>query len=460
MRDRTRSLYAPHALLPGGWASEVLLTWDDAGTLTGVNAAAAPAADAPRAAGVLVPGMPNLHSHAFQRVFAGLAEHRGAHGDDSFWTWRDLMYRVANAVLPDQLEAIATQLYVEMLRAGYTSVCEFHYLHHDAQGRPCTDPAEMSLRLIAAARRAGIGITLLPVLYQHAGFGAQPARAEQRRFINSTDALLRIVERARAHGARVGIAPHSLRAVGPQALQQVVAAIHAIDASAPIHIHIAEQQQEVRDCLAWSGTRPVAWLLANAPVDARWCLVHATYIDDAERRALAASGAVAGLCPTTEANLGDGIFDAAAYEAAHGAWGFGSDSHASVCPFEELRLLEYTQRLARQQRNVLGSAAHPQVADHLWLRAVQGGAQASGRAVGGLAVGQQADFVALHDDGAFAGLDPSQLLASHVFASHGRHPVRAVWVAGRQHLRDGAHALDRVACADFVNARTELLGRI
>jgi formimidoylglutamate deiminase len=460
MSDRTRSLYAAHALLPSGWASDVMLTWDDAGALTDVSTAAAPAADVPHAAGVLVPGMPNLHSHAFQRVFAGLTEHRGAHGDDSFWTWRDLMYRVANAVSPDQLEAIATQLYVEMLHAGYTSVCEFHYLHHDPQGRPYADPAEMALRLIAAARRAGIGITLLPVLYQQAGFGAQAARAEQRRFVNSTDALLDIAARVRAHGARVGVAPHSLRAVGPQALQQVVAGVHALDASAPVHIHIAEQPQEVRDCIAWSGQRPVAWLLANAPVDARWCLVHATHIDDAERRALAASGAVAGLCLTTEANLGDGIFDAAAYEDAHGAWGIGSDSHASVSAAEELRLLEYTQRLVRQQRNVLGSAAHPQGADHLWLRAVAGGAQASGRAIGGLAIGAQADFVVLGDGDALAGLAPPQVLASHVFANHGRHAVRDVWVAGRRQIRDGAHALDRVACAHFVNARTELLGRI
>jgi formimidoylglutamate deiminase len=458
--DTTRRLFAPHALLPHGWARDVLLAWNDAGTLTEVRVAATAAEGVPRVTGVLVPGLPNLHSHAFQRVFAGLAEHRGAHGDDSFWTWRDLMYRVANAVSPDQLEAIATQLYVEMLRTGYSSVCEFHYLHHDAQGERYAEPAEMALRLLAAARRAGIGITLLPVLYQHAGFGAQPARADQRRFINTTDALLGIVERARTHGARVGVAPHSLRAVGPQALHEVVSGVRAIDASAPIHLHIAEQQREVRDCIAWSGARPVAWLLAHAPVDAHWCLVHATHIDGAERRALAASGAVAGLCPSTEANLGDGVFDAAAYEAANGAWGIGSDSHASVDPFAELRLLEYTQRLAQQRRNVLASAEHPQVADQLWLRAVQGGAQASGRAIGGLAVGQQADFVALHDDGALAGLAPAQLLASHLFANHGRRAVRDAWVAGQHAIRDGAHVLDRVACEHFVAARTELLGRI
>ena len=457
--DTATRLFAAHALLPQGWAADVLLAWDGAGALVEVRPGAAAPADVPRAAGVLVPGMPNLHSHAFQRAFAGLSEYRGAgHADDSFWTWRDLMYRAANAISPEQLEAIATQLYIEMLHAGYTSVCEFHYLHHDAQGRPFADPAEMSLRLLAAAHNAGIGITLLPVLYQDAGFGRLPARADQRRFVNRVDALLRIVERVRAQGAWVGVAPHSLRAVGPGALRNVVAGLHAIDASAPVHIHIAEQQQEVQDCIAWSGgQRPVAWLLAHADVDARWCLVHATHIDDAERAGLAASGAIAGLCPSTEANLGDGVFDAVGYA---GAWGIGSDSHASVSVAAELQLLEYTQRLARQRRNVLASAAHPQVAEHLWLGAVAGGAQASGRAIHGLAVGQQADFVALDSAGTLAGLAPSQVLASHVFAQHGRTAVRDVWVAGRQRIGDHVHALDAAACARFVAARGQLLNAV
>ena len=288
--DPPRRLHAAHALLPEGWARDVLLVWDGAGTLTAVSAETPAPTDAPRAAGVLLPGLPNLHSHAFQRAFAGLAEYRGDRNDasteacteastddsadsaDSFWTWRDLMYRFALAISPDQLEAVATQLYIEMLQAGYTAVCEFHYLHHDPRGRPYADPAEMALRLLAAARHAGIGITLLPVLYQHAGFGGQPPRADQRRFVNGPDALLDIARRLRAQGAAVGVAPHSLRAVAPQALREVVAGLHAIDANAPVHIHIAEQQQEVDDCLAWSGQRPVAWLLAKLPVDARWCL--------------------------------------------------------------------------------------------------------------------------------------------------------------------------------------------
>jgi formimidoylglutamate deiminase len=456
--DSPNRLFASHALLPQGWARDVLLTWNDAGTLTGVTSDTAPSG-APNATGMLVPGMPNLHSHAFQRAFAGLSEYRSSTGGDSFWTWRDLMYRFALAISPDQLEAIATQLYVEMLQAGYTAVCEFHYLHHDPAGHAYAEPAEMSMRLVSAARRAGIGLTLLPVLYQSAGFDGQPPRDDQRRFINSTDALLDIVSRLRARGVAVGVAPHSLRAVGPQALGDIVSGMHTIDQHAPIHLHIAEQQQEVDEGLQALGARPVEWLLANAPVDARWCLVHATHLDTSELHGIARSGAVAGLCPATEANLGDGIFRAAEYIAARGAWGIGSDSHASVGAGEELRSLEYSQRLAHLQRNVLASADHPQIADHLWLGAVAGGARASGRPIGGFKVGQQADIVALAEP-TLDGLTPARTLASHVFASHGRNAVRDVWVAGRQHVREGAHAIERTACDHFVAARRALMNEV
>ncbi len=455
------ALFADHALLPGGWARDVLLRWDASGALTAVTPGSSSPPDVPRANGAVLPGMPNLHSHAFQRAFAGLSEYRSAEvtdpAADSFWTWRALMYRFARDLGPDQLEAIATQLYIEMLRAGYTAVCEFHYLHHAPDGQRYADPAEMSTRLLAAAQRAGIGITLLPVLYQDAGFGGSAPRPEQRRYLNSVDGLLDLVQRSRAHGARVGIAPHSLRAVGPQALRELLAGLRSIDDSAPIHLHIAEQQQEVDDCIAWSGQRPVAWLLANAPVDARWCLVHATHLDDAERAALAASGAVAGLCPTTEANLGDGVFPAAAYLGAGGAWGIGSDSHISVDAAEELRLLEYTQRLAQQRRNVLVGERQRHVADHLWLGAVAGGAQASGRAIRGLAVGERADLVVLDGSGVLAGLPPAQALASHVFANSGRSAVRDVFVAGVQRVQDGAHALQDAASRQFVATRSALL---
>lgn len=461
-------LFAPQALLPAGWADNVLLAWDAQGRLVEVATGVTPDAHVERAAGAVVPGMPNLHSHAFQRGFAGLTEVRGVASDDdpaggdSFWSWRTLMYRFALRLSPDTLEAIATQLYVEMLRAGYTSVCEFHYVHHDPDGRPYADRAEMSLRLLRAARKVGIGMTLLPVLYQTAGFGARPAQADQRRFLHETDAMLALLQRLAPecahHGARLGLAPHSLRAVPPDSLRHAVSGLHAMDPGAPVHIHIAEQQREVDDCLAWSGTRPVAWLLDHAPVDHRWCLVHATHMDWDERRRLAHSGAVAGICPTTEANLGDGVFEAAPYLAQHGAWGIGSDSHASVSVAEELRTFEYGQRLGLQRRNVLASEAHPQVADRLWLDAVAGGARATGRAVAGLTVGQQADFLVL--DGAspaLAGLDGPQSLAVHVFASHGHETLAEVRTAGVRRVQHGQHPLQAESGRLFAAARASLL---
>jgi len=446
------TLFADHALLPGGWAADVQLEWDESGALRRVEPGASKPKDVECAPGPIVPGIPNLHSHAFQRAFAGLTEYRGP-GADSFWTWRDRMYGFALAISPEQLEDIATQLYIEMLRAGYTAVCEFHYLHHDPAGHPYADPAEMSLRLLAAASRAGIGLTLLPVLYRHSGFGAQPPRADQRRFLHDVDGLLRLVGQLRAHGARVGVAPHSLRAVAPHDLVALLAGLAALDASAPVHIHIAEQLQEVDACLAWSGARPLQWLLDHANVDARWCLVHATHLDAHERAEAARRGAVVGLCPSTEANLGDGIFDAPGW---HGAWGIGSDSHASVDAAEELRLLEYGQRLQRRERNVLASAARPQVAESLWLAAVAGGAQAAGRPIGGLAIGQQADFVVLGGP-LLAGLAPAQQLASHVFANQRRDDVREVWVGGRRVVQNGRHAGAEAAADRFVAARTRLL---
>ena len=405
--------------------------------------------------------MPNLHSHAFQRAFAGLTEYRGS-GEDSFWSWRTLMYRFAAQLSPAQVEAIATWLYVEMLEAGYTSVCEFHYLHHDRDGRPYADDAELALALLRAAGRAGIGLTLLPVLYQSSGFGGLPAHPGQRRFIRSTDSMLRLLERLRplseAQGARLGLAPHSLRAVAPEALREVLAGLDAIDATAPIHIHISEQTAEVEACLAWSGQRPVAWLLDHATVDARWCLVHATHMDADEYRRAAVSGAVAGLCPTTEANLGDGLFDFGAWRAEGGRWGVGSDSHACVNAAEELLMLEYGQRLAKRQRNIGADAAQPCVATAMTLAAVQGGAQASGRALEGLAIGQQADFVMLDaDHPALAGLCATDMLSSHVFASHRGNAIASAWVAGQPRVIDGLHPLHHPAAAAFVAARNQLL---
>lgn len=462
----TRSLFAADALLPSGWARNVLLAWNEAGELTRVETGTPVPDGMAITSGPLIPGMPNLHSHAFQRAIAGLTEYRGPSVDgqqDSFWSWRTLMYRFASRLTPAQLEAIALGLYVEMLEAGYTAVCEFHYVHHDIDGRPYADDAALALALMRAAQRAGIGLTLLPVLYQTSGFGGLPPNEGQRRFIRLTDSMLRLLERLKplcdAQGARLGLAPHSLRAVPPDGLREALAGLAAIDATAPVHIHIAEQTKEVEDCIVWSGQRPVAWLLDHAPVDARWCLVHATHMDADEYRRAAASGAVAGLCPTTEANLGDGIFDLPAWRAGGGTWGIGSDSHVCVNAAEELLMLEYSQRLGTRQRNVAADASQPQVATAMTLAAVQGGAQAAGRAVGGLAVGQQADFVML--DGAhpvLAGLPAPEMLSSHVFASHRTNAISKVWVAGHLHVgSDGRHELHDSAAAGFVAARRQLL---
>ena len=457
----TQALFANDALLPTGWARNVLLQWDATGRLTQVAPGSAAPLGVPMAAGPVLPGMPNLHSHAFQRGIAGLTEYRAA-DQDSFWSWRTLMYRFAARLSPELLEAIAFGLYVEMLEAGYTSVCEFHYVHHDRAGTPYADDAELALALLRAAELAGIGMTLLPVLYQTSGFGGKPPGEGQRRFIRSTDNMLRLLERLQpvctAQGARLGLAPHSLRAVPPDALREALAGLAALDASAPVHIHIAEQTQEVDDCLAWSGQRPVAWLLDHAPVDARWCLVHATHMDADEYRRAAASGAVAGLCPSTEANLGDGLFDWPAWHAAGGAWGVGSDSHACVNAAEELMLLEYGQRLATRRRNVMASAAQPEVATAMTLAAVAGGAQAASRPIAGLAVGQQADLVTLDaQHPALAGLAAAEMLSAHVFASHRTSAIYSVHVAGRARVQAARHAAQPGAAQGLVAARTQLL---
>ncbi len=458
----SHSLFAADALLPTGWARDVLLQWNDRGTLTGVTPDTTCPDGTPRAAGPMLPGLPNLHSHAFQRAFAGLTEYRGA-AQDSFWSWRTQMYRFAGAITPQQLEAVAFGLYVEMLEAGYTSVCEFHYVHHDLDGTPYADDATLSQALLRAAARAGIGLTLLPVLYQTAGFGGQAPNEGQRRFIRSTDNMLALLEHlapwCQTQGARLGLAPHSLRAVPPESLREAVAGLHALDATAPVHIHIAEQTAEVEACRAWSGQRPVQWLLDHAPVDARWCLVHATHMGADEHARAARTGAVAGLCPTTEANLGDGLFDMQAWRAAGGRWGIGSDSHATVNAAEELRMLEYGQRLVTRQRNLLASTDHPVVATAMTLEAVAGGAQASARAIAGLAVGQQADWVVLDPSNPLLkGLPSAEaLLSAHVFASHRRSAIGEVWVAGRAQVHAGRHALHDEALSGLAHARRQLL---
>jgi formimidoylglutamate deiminase len=442
------------ALLPGGWARDVRLAVAG-GMITQVQA------DCPARAGderiaIALPGIPNLHSHAFQRGMAGLAEVNGQSAD-SFWTWREVMYRFLARLTPQDMLAIAAMAYVEMLETGFTRVGEFHYLHHDPDGAPYANPAEMAVALAAAAGETGIALTLLPVFYAHAGFGGQAPGAGQRRFITTPDGFARLREAAgRALGdlpdAVLGLAPHSLRAVTPDHL----ATLGAMAGEGPVHIHIAEQTREVEDCLAWSGQRPVEWLLDHAPVDARWCLVHATHMTEAETRALAATGAVAGLCPITEANLGDGLFPAQAFIAAGGRWGVGSDSNVLIDAAEELRWLEYGQRLAARGRNLFAAGPGGHTGAALLDGALAGGAQALGGQAA-LAVGAPADFVTLAADHPALACRQGAALADGWLFAAGRMGVDGVWrrgrrlvTAGRHHARGAVEARYRKALARLI----------
>ena len=448
-----RRFFAPRAWIAGGWAQDVLLVAGADGLWRRVqpDCGEADRAGCEVLRGPVLPGVVDGHSHAFQRAIAGLTE-RAAPGRDDFWSWRDRMYAAALRITPQQIETIAGFLYAELLAAGYTQVCEFHYLHNDHDGRPYADPLEMSLALVRAARRVGIGLTLLPTLYMRSGFGAAGLRADQRRFAATPDAVLRMADAVRRQAAgspllTAGIALHSLRAVDEGAVRECAQAARA--AGMPVHIHIAEQQQEVEDCVRQHGLRPIAWLLQNAPVDAGWNLVHATQAETDELKALQATGAAIVLCPSTEANLGDGVFDLPAWQAAGGRWSLGSDSQVTRSWTEELRLLEYSQRFVLRQRNVAARAAGAEsTAATLLQSAVDGGSAAAGLPLAGLAVGQRADFAVVDTDApALAGVPATHLLDALVFSSPGT-PMAQVVVAGR----DVAARPDRAAYEDAMRA--------
>ncbi len=428
----TTSLHAINALLPGGWATGVRVEVAD-GTIARIETGVSPQSG-DEIHSVLLPAMPNLHSHAFQRAMAGLAEVRGP-DSDSFWSWRTIMYKFALSMTPEQMEAVATQLYMEMLEAGFSRVGEFHYLHHDKDGRPYANIAELAERIGAASAEAGIGLTLLPVFYAHSGFGGADPVDGQRRFINSIDSFAQLMDGcerivAGLDGAVLGVAPHSLRAVTPQELEAVV----PLAKGGPVHIHVAEQVKEVEDCVAWSGARPVEWLLEHAPVDERWCLIHATHMTEEETRRMAQRRAIAGLCPITEANLGDGTFEAPLFLSEGGRYGIGSDSNVLISLPGELRQLEYSQRLARRARNVIAEP-NGSTGRHLFNQALVGGAAALGTQAG-LSVGNPADIIAL-DTTALPYLSEDQLLDHWIFT--GGVKVDSVWVRGRKQVTGGRH---------------------
>ncbi len=446
------SLHRFHgALTPHGWAHDVLVRVGPDGMIAAIDsgvgtAQSAPGATlAPAAAGIAVPGMPNAHSHAFQRAMSAAAEFRRS-ARDSFWTWRNAMYALANRVDPAGLGAIARQLFVEMLEAGYTSVAEFHYIHRRADGSAYGPDNPLHAAVIEAARDTGIGLTFLPTLYQHADFGGAPLREDQRRFAASVEefiAMLGALGQARsANGLmRLGAAFHSLRAVGPAALHETTACLKEFDPTMPVHIHIAEQVLEVKACLAATGQRPVQWLLSQGLLSPHWCLVHATHANREELRGVAGTGASVAVCTTTEANLGDGLFDTAGFLKAGGLMCVGSDSEVSVDPAEELRWLEYQQRLKRRRRAVLAERAQAHVGTRLWSHAALAGARALGQPVGELRVGARADWLVLDETHpALAGAPAEQALDRLVFGG-ARAAIREVVVAGRTVVRDGRHEL-------------------
>jgi len=422
------------------WRADAGFDIDERGRIVAIEIAEPTAS-----ASWIVPGIANLHSHAFQRAMAGMAE-RQTHPADSFWTWRETMYRFAERFDPDTLYAVAAQLYAEMLEAGYTTVCEFHYLHHAPDGRPYADPAAMSRALIQAARDTGIRLTLLPVLYMTGGFDGRALGERQRRFGHEVDAYLGLLDHLRAdenETLRIGCSLHSLRAV-PQAAMQAV--LENLPLDCRVHIHIAEQVGEVQDCLALRNARPVEWLLSNAQVDARWTLVHATHLNDAEVQGIARSGATVAICPTTEGNLGDGLFPLRDYLDAGGAWGVGSDSHISVSPVEELRWLEYGQRLITRHRNIAVRPDSSSVGETLLRHVMASAARSSGHAIGTLAAGEFADAVVLDTDAPqFAGVSREDAIDRWIFSGN-RNLVRDVHVGGKQVVANGRHR-DRDAIA-------------
>jgi formiminoglutamate deiminase len=447
-------LWFQSALLPGGWARDVRITVAD-GRIAAVATDTQPLPGDERHA-VAIPGLANVHSHAFQRGMAGLAETRGPEGDN-FWTWREVMYRFLDRLTPDDVEAIAGLAYVEMLERGFTRVGEFHYLHHDSVGRPYANVAELAERVAAAAKETGIGLTLLPVFYAHGNFGGAAPTPGQRRFLNDTDGFAKLFEASKRvlaglDDANIGVAPHSLRAVTPEELSRVI----SLAPAGPIHIHAAEQTKEVEDCLAATGARPVEWLLDHAKIDGRWCLVHATHMTEDETKRFAASGAVAGLCPITEANLGDGIFPAADFLGQGGAFGLGTDSNVLIDAAGELRGLEYAQRLQRRARNVLAAEPGHSTGRTLFDRALAGGAKAVGLTTAGLRKGASADLISVNlKDTVYGGRAGDALLDSWIFAGGS---IDCVWRRGHKLVEDGRHRDREVVRERYLRVITGLLG--
>ncbi len=434
-------IYAKDILLANGWATNKTLILEN-GVITQIEDGQISGAQS--VSGPVVPGMVNLHSHAFQKAFVGLTEFQ-ANPEDSFWSWRDAMYKLLKCITPDDLNTIANYLYIEMLLQGYTSVAEFHYLHHQPGGAEYSDPSINSKMIIEAARSSGIALCHCPVFYSYANFGEAPPSDAQRTFVHTEEEFVSLLDELhRCYTAddnvQFGIAPHSLRAVSESQLKSLTAWWQEHEASGPIHIHIAEQQKEVQESVGFYGHRPVEWLYQSVDVDERWCLVHATHLTEQETRLMAESKAIAGICPQTEANLGDGIFNGVEYKNLSGRFGIGSDSHIAISPWNELRTYEYSQRLKHQRRNLLCTASHTHVGEYLWTQAAQGGAQVVNRNTGVLAVGKRADLLVLDTTvPELNSVKSQQLLDAAIFASN-ENPVKDVMVNGKWVIENKTHA--------------------
>ena len=452
--------YCSQILLSNGWAENQLLEVDGLGSITGIRNGSMKEAEH-QLQGPVVPGMPNLHSHAFQRGMAGLSESRSGE-KDSFWSWRKRMYHFLQVLSPEDVEAIASQLYLEMLKAGYTSVGEFHYLHHAVDGKHYVNPAEMSERILAASETTGIGLTHLPVLYRFGGFGSKEPSSQQGRFIHEPDEFVHLLEKLfpsfeKHPNRRLGMAPHSLRAVSPDLLSKVLPEFQRLCPGAPLHLHISEQTAEVEECLEWSGLRPVQWLFENLEPDSNWCLIHATHLDSQERRTLAESEVTVGLCPTTEANLGDGIFPMQEFMEEGGGFGIGSDSHVSISLCEELRWLEYQQRLLQRQRNLLCGNSGMSTGRYLYEQALAGGSRAIGLGAGKLRAGSRADWLVLDPEHPLlAERSGDALLDSWIFSGN-VPPVRDVFVGGRQLIFEGRHPEEKTIEANYRQTLKKIL---
>lgn len=453
---RAKRLFCKTLMQAEGWREDVIVEVSAAGMILSIESGSAKSADS-ILNGIVLPGMPNTHSHTFQRLIAGLTGASG-HQQDSFWSWREAMYQCAGKITPEQFGATAAWVFTEMLKAGYTSCAEFHYLHHQHNGKAYDNLAEMSARVIDAATNSGISLTLLPVLYQTAGFGNGRLDPVQKRFLNSADRYLQLLDDcqhliSQNPNFRLGLAPHSLRAVPAEPLEEVIEAWP--DKHCPLHIHIAEQPAEIKACLEYLGARPLQWLMEQFPLNERWCLIHATHLNDEELTRAAASGAVAGLCPTTEADLGDGMFRTTGWLHAGGHFSIGSDSNVRISVTEELRQLEYNERLVTGRRNVL-SQPDSTGGRYMYQHAAQAGAVAIGQPVGRLQPGCRADFVELEPDHLLTGgRSPDAALDSWIFAGDGSL-IKSVWVAGHCSVFEGRHTLDEQLHSGLLQTLTEL----